>query len=991
VKKYYSLIGFAFLFVLTGAILWHVTTAHASFNQNDIMDDAVFDNSNSMSASAIDSWLNSFLPNSCISTNNGFSAPQPIGYTPSGGFTYGGNVSAGTVIYDAAHVYGLNPQVILTTLEKESSVVSGDASYGCEYMNTAMGYDCPDSGSCPQNPATESGFSKQVIIATWMLKYHEERSIGNIDWNVQVTNFPNAGDVWNNSDDPASCYSGRMTEGTFAVCPSGSLAYYDGLTTIDGTSVFLGSGATAALYDYTPHFSGNEHFDTIFTNWFGGIYASPFASEQYSQSANPTLNPGQSTTAYIEFQNEGSYAWYDNNSVGSAPSGDTYPVDLGTSNPLNSASPFCAGWPTNSRPDLNFTAVYDANGTTLAGSQNIVEPGQIVKYSFPITVPSNFGAGTFTQYFQPVADGTGNGAFSSNEAFFSITVNPNPALAFVSKSASPTVYPSQSTNVNVVLQNTGNVPLYDNNSLSSAPSGTYATHLATDAPLNRVSSFSSQWPTTSRPDLNFSAVYNSDDSTLASNQDVALPGQYIEFSFPFTAPAGFAAGTYQEAFTPVLEGTGGYFPDEDINFTVTVPSSPVVSYTTSPGTWTMSANQQDTINLGITNSGNASLPSTTNIYSTSGANFQAPSWTSSTIIQTGLTSSLAAGSSTTIPVNIVAPGASSQITPTLDVEFQQSGGTDIPSTTSLAIPTVVEPALYLSSNVTQSAYPTVGYGQNASVSFTYQNVGNQTWYDQSSLASATTRNPHQVDLGTSFPLNRASSFDDGWFSNSRPDLNFTAVYNSNGTTLASNQNEVQPGQIVQFAFMITPSPSLSPGFYQEFFQPVAEGTADGAFNFPWTFVSISVPAAVYSATAYSQSSYPTISPGSSASAYFEYTNTGTVPWYDDTEVSQIPSNLYVVHLATGMPLNRSSQFSSTWPTSSRPALVLSAVYSSNGSTLASNQHIVEPGQIGKYSFTLSAPSNISPGSYREFFQPVADGSATGEFNFPWTSLVVTVP
>jgi len=138
----------ALVVVIVGVVIY-TGFAHATFNANDVMDDGIFDNTNSMSAQQIDSWLNSNFPNSCISTNNGFSSPEPIGYNPTSGFTYGSNVSAGTVIYDAAHVYGLNPQVILATLEKESSVVSGNASYGCTYINTAMGYDCPDAGSCP--------------------------------------------------------------------------------------------------------------------------------------------------------------------------------------------------------------------------------------------------------------------------------------------------------------------------------------------------------------------------------------------------------------------------------------------------------------------------------------------------------------------------------------------------------------------------------------------------------------------------------------------------------------------------------------------------------------------------------------------------------------------------------------------------------------------------------------------------------------------------
>lgn len=260
-----------FLFALIAGLMsfMHLGHTQAAFVANDLIDDGVFDNSRSMSSAQIDSWLNTKFPNSCLSTNNGFSSPDPTGFSPATGFTYGGNVSAGRVISDAAQAYGLNPQVILATLEKESSVVSGNASYHCTYINTAMGYDCPDAGSCPQNPAKESGFSKQVIYATWMLKFHEQRSEGNINWNVSMDNLPQSGDHWDNSDDPQSCYGGRVTQGYRQVCPSGATNFYDGYTTIDGTTVHLDTGATAALYDYTPHFHGNQLFVGYFEQWFG--------------------------------------------------------------------------------------------------------------------------------------------------------------------------------------------------------------------------------------------------------------------------------------------------------------------------------------------------------------------------------------------------------------------------------------------------------------------------------------------------------------------------------------------------------------------------------------------------------------------------------------------------------------------------------------------------------------------------------------------------
>lgn len=299
--------------VVVSALLVFQGTAHAaSFNPNDIIDNAVFDNVGSMNAPQIDTFLNQF-PSSCISSNNGFQAPDPSGYNPTNGFLYGSNVSAGQVIYDSAQAYGINPQVLLTTLEKEQNLVTGNA--GCSTLRyaAAAGYGCPDggttynysgvnlysihgttitsvSGTCVDT-ALKVGFSQQVVRAAWLLKFGEQRSQGNINWAIVKGN-------WDNSDDPQSCYAGPVTQGERQVCPSGPISYYDGYITIDSTSVHVDTGATAALYWYTPHFSGNQNFDTIFTGWFGSPFVS-YTLVQASGNAAIYLWDGPTETIYL--------------------------------------------------------------------------------------------------------------------------------------------------------------------------------------------------------------------------------------------------------------------------------------------------------------------------------------------------------------------------------------------------------------------------------------------------------------------------------------------------------------------------------------------------------------------------------------------------------------------------------------------------------------------------------------------------------------------
>jgi len=300
-KKILLSLSAVLIFLAVSITLLHPSPAHAAFNANNLIDDLTFDNVNSMSPIQIDGWLNTYFPSSCISTNHGFQAVDPIGYSHSSGYIYGGNVSAGQVIYDAAQAYGVNPQVLLATLQKEQSLISGGAGCSTLAYAGAMGYGCPDSGTTHTwtgvslytlngttvtsvsgtcvNGASIVGFSQQVINAAWLLKFGEQRSEGKTSWAVIKG-------AWDNTDDLARCYGGPMTQGSFKRCPSDpSPTFYDGLVTIDGSSTHMDNGATAALYWYTPHFSGNQHFDSIFNQYFGIQYA----NDTYSPHPNGTL------------------------------------------------------------------------------------------------------------------------------------------------------------------------------------------------------------------------------------------------------------------------------------------------------------------------------------------------------------------------------------------------------------------------------------------------------------------------------------------------------------------------------------------------------------------------------------------------------------------------------------------------------------------------------------------------------------------------------
>lgn len=424
-RKFISLVLFTVFFIVAIFVLTGPKT-EAAFNSNNLISDVIFDDSTSMSAGDINNFLNG-LSSSCISPNSGFEARVPSGYTPSGGFTFGDFTSAGQVISTAAQVYGINPRVLLTTLQKEQSIVSASSSYcndGNEHKYAAaMGYGCPDGGSvynwsgvslyrrngvertttgstCVGSSAA-AGFSQQVIRGAWLLKFGQQRSKGNTSWAVITGN-------WNNSDDPGTCYGGPMTQGYRKRCSSDQNAtFYDGYTTIDGASTHMDSGATAALYWYTPHFHGNQSFYNLYVGWWGSpVITTPYAWSYggqwaYSDAVGgkeftsvPTVVPGGKIYIRINALNVGAQTWSQSS------------LHLGTSRPEGRVSAFADNsWLSNTRP--------------AALKESSVLSGDIGTFEFTMTAPNT--PGTYNEYFNVLVEG--REWLNDPGMFFTINVN----------------------------------------------------------------------------------------------------------------------------------------------------------------------------------------------------------------------------------------------------------------------------------------------------------------------------------------------------------------------------------------------------------------------------------------------------------------------------------------------------------------------------------------------------------------------------------------
>jgi hypothetical protein len=531
------------------------------FQPGRIIDDSIFYNKNAMSVSQIQQFLDSKVSCDRNGTETselgggtraqyGAAHGNPAPYTCLNGYyenidTHVNNLegrpipsgarSAAQIIWDAAQAHTINPQVLIVLLQKEQGLVTDEWPFPVQYRS-ATGYGCPDTAPCDDE---YYGFYNQVHMAAYQFRRyantpnsfnHIAGQFNNIRWS------PNA-----------SC-------GT--------------------SSVYIQNTATAGLYNYTPYRPnqaalnnlygtgdgcsayGNRNWWRYFNDWFGSTTGVRFASEFRGWSSYPTVKAGEQADGFFFYKNTGGATWSDL----SAYDGGLPPITLAATSPINRASRFSATWVSSSRPAVNFSAVYESDGVTLASNQHKASPGQIVVFAFKFTVPADTPPGVYREFFQPVAEGAPDWHMGS-VGYLDVTVTPADHAAQVYRilgNPVPRMERGSSTPVAADFKNVGTQPWYDD---VSVPSGKKPVHLAHTAPINRFSHFpSAGWGNPSRPALTFAAVYEADGRTLAANQHIAHPGQIARFHYYYTAPAWYPSGTYREFIQPVVEGA----PDWDM-------------------------------------------------------------------------------------------------------------------------------------------------------------------------------------------------------------------------------------------------------------------------------------------------------------------------------------------------------------------------------------------------------------------------------------------
>lgn len=254
VRKTPFITGVLVMSILGAQLVSQSNTAQAAdtrnFNPEYIISDTVFTNSSAMSVDQIQAFLQSqnsvcLINFKTLSLND--SNGDGLGDEPYGkGINE--QVSAATVIWQAAQMYKVNPQVILATLQKEQGLITRTDCPQWRY-NTALGYGCPDSAPCDNSAY---GFTRQIDYGVWHFK-----GFFNDTYPVPPT------------------------------VPGSKFIQYNPDGGCGGKTINIQNRATAALYSYTPYQPntatlaaaqgqlvhcgayGNLNFWRYFTDWFG--------------------------------------------------------------------------------------------------------------------------------------------------------------------------------------------------------------------------------------------------------------------------------------------------------------------------------------------------------------------------------------------------------------------------------------------------------------------------------------------------------------------------------------------------------------------------------------------------------------------------------------------------------------------------------------------------------------------------------------------------
>lgn len=275
--------------ILTSALLsmlfivLYPNNASAIYDGDNIIDNATLFDTSTMNAGDIQNFLSDMRSGlSSRSFNFDCAATDAsANLYRDAGAPCGQNVLSSQIIYYASKIYGINPRVILATLQKEQSLITTTNPTSWQ-ISQAMGYGCPTTTGCGSN----SDFLYQIDNGTFTMRLNTERAMGNNTYWFKASSWV--------------CGSAKNFYKP-SLYPQQSVDFYDQ----DGVQYrthYIKNAATSAFYCYTPHaynnpnglyglpkygttgryYSGSYNFVYYFEKWFGSTLAYVHNGVNYS-------------------------------------------------------------------------------------------------------------------------------------------------------------------------------------------------------------------------------------------------------------------------------------------------------------------------------------------------------------------------------------------------------------------------------------------------------------------------------------------------------------------------------------------------------------------------------------------------------------------------------------------------------------------------------------------------------------------------------------
>jgi len=256
-----------------------VPTAQAAdlgnFNPGLIISDAMFYNTGTMSAAQIQTFLNTkgancrpAAGNTCLK-DYGQATTTRAADTYCAAYQGSGGETAAQIIAKVAVACGINPQVLIVTLQKEQGLITSTTGKSATTYSKALGFGCPDGAPCNE---LYSGFGNQVYLAARQFKV----------------------------------YAGNPTRYAHRAGMVNNVRFHPNAAC--GTSpVLIQNQATASLYNYTPYQPnaaalaagygsgdscssyGNRNFWNYFTDWFGSTISQQMPIGVLEAVTSPSL------------------------------------------------------------------------------------------------------------------------------------------------------------------------------------------------------------------------------------------------------------------------------------------------------------------------------------------------------------------------------------------------------------------------------------------------------------------------------------------------------------------------------------------------------------------------------------------------------------------------------------------------------------------------------------------------------------------------------